>query len=234
MFYDLNINYKYNLDDLDELEHSKFAGFCINKVISQRNINSFTNFALPFHLPSKKIFKKITVELEDKNYNTKSLLTKCDILALKVLDFDNPVDENMCDVITFDCKKVVKFKNINPELFYEINIVDSLYNKKDRMAWMYNVRELIKVTKCKNIVVGTSASHFTEVKEPLDVIKMFSIFGIGDDKCKKILENNARCLEKCAYKRFVSDNCVFNDIPEGSLKEEFILKKFESANKSYK
>ncbi|KAK6090999.1 hypothetical protein P3W45_000244, partial [Vairimorpha bombi] len=81
------------------------------------------------------------------------LLNKYDVICLKLPDTDKPVDENMCDSVTFDFTKPIKFKNINPNIFYEFNISDSLYNKKDRLIWMYNVKALLKYTKCQNVVI---------------------------------------------------------------------------------
>ncbi|WUR02491.1 ribonuclease P protein subunit p30-like [Vairimorpha necatrix] len=226
MFYDMSISSKYNKNDLVFLEDSDYSGFCFTYSISQNDISKFTRPSPP-SLPSKKSFIKLSVNLLTHSYNTKSLFSKCDVLCLTVPDFETPVDENMCDVILLDMTKPLKFRNINPNIFYEVDILSALYDKRDRMMWLYNFRELIRVTKCRNIIVGSAATRSTEVKSPLDIMKMLLVVDIGEDKARQILRNNEKCLEKCAERRFMKNECVFDDIPEGALKEEFLINKFK-------
>lgn len=232
MYYDINIKNTFKKTDIDFLKKSEFSGYCITKTINQNDIKKFINFDLPFTLSNKPLFKKITVNMSNSSYNTKRLFEKCDLLCIKVINFDTPVDENICDLVNIDLTSQIKIKNINPNLFYEITISDNLEIKKDRLMWYYNTRMLINYTKGRNIIISSGAENASELKSYVDFMKLLDFLGINKKIGNRILTNSIKLLNKCAEKRFLVQNCIFNDVEEGPLKNEFLIKQYKLNNKT--
>ncbi|KAF9763308.1 Ribonuclease P protein subunit p30 [Nosema granulosis] len=226
MCFDTNISCDF---DLEKLERSGFEGFCITKSVELADLKKNLDWKIP--KANKKIYRKLELVLPNTNTLPLKTIEKYDVYCIKVKDCEGleKVIELDPDMIAFDFTVLQKFKvrhlrlAIKRNIYFEIKLVDSLYNKATRLVWMYNVAEFLRIVKYKNVVFSSGAKIWTEIREPEDFLDLIMFFGFTKKKAEKILNNSRSLLESCAMKRFCFKDCIISNINESSLKKDFII-----------
>ncbi|TBU11339.1 subunit p30 of RNase P [Hamiltosporidium tvaerminnensis] len=236
MYYDLNIQESFDTSDIQELNQTEYEGFCITRTCDSKTyankdkIKKFKNL-------TKKIYSKVEIDIETEDYST-FLYTKIpcyDVISLKISNntiLKSAVKEWHPDIITFDFtnpdlklhKGYIK-EGILKNIFYEIPIRDALYDTKTKINWLKNTNQLLKITKGKNTLFSSNATCFTEIKRPMDIVKLLQSLGISEDQGHKIIQNSEECLKTCAFKRYCYRG-ISNSLEEGQLKRDFIINQF--------
>ncbi|KAF7683069.1 Ribonuclease P protein subunit drpp30 [Astathelohania contejeani] len=235
MFFDLNINEFYNKDEIEFINQSEYTGICLNRKLSARDYIVKDPFNIP-DIITKDVYTRIEIDVrkEDLSFFNIKRVPNYDIISIKASD--EAVLRKACtewypDLITFDNGLKLKdgyirdamFKNV----FFEITVSDALYNSKDRINWMRCVRNILKITKGRNVIISSGAVCGTEIKRPWELVKLLNCFGLSDDRGMNMIKDNpVRLLENCALKRYAYRGVVANNLDEGILKRNFILNKY--------
>lgn len=226
MIYDFNIEPGLNLDE------SGFDGFCV----TQKYSDKLTWDQFP---TSKKIYKKVEVDY-NKIQNLKNIKNH-DVLCVKMQTHENleKVIDQEPDLITFNLNVQQKFnvKHLRMAVKRKVYIEIPL-NYKNKMVYLYNVTELLRILRYRNIVFGSGAKTKKELKEPSDIIELLSFLGFNKNKIQKVLENSEKLLKLCAMRRHSFKNCIINDVgivnPSDKNNEESKLLNTKSTYSSLK
>ena len=228
MSYDLNLNYSFT--DFKELENIDHKGFCI---CSEAKENLKTIIPPVYDsLNSKSLYTRVNVEYHNRlDSSTIKYLSKFDLVCIKGVDNTNisSVIKLNPDLIILKAEEIKHIKRtfINTlkqkEIYVELIIKDALYSGKERIIWMNNIRRLLKFGCLKQLIISSGASVFTELKSSIDICKLMSVFGLSDDKTKRILKNSEIVLRNAALKRYSSGGICASSVEEGELKKNFII-----------
>lgn len=234
MSYDLNLSQSFS--DFQELENLDHMGFCIC-VEAKDNLKTIVPSS--FNLStSKPLYSRVNIEYNSRlDSSTMNALSKFDLVCITGVDSSNisSVIKLCPDLIVLRSEEIKHLKKtfINTlkqkEIYVELLIKDALYNGKDRIAWMNNIRRLLKFGCSRTLIISTGATVFTELKSSVDICKLMGVFGLSDDKTKKILKNSENVLKNAALKRYSANGSVASNTEEGILKRDFIVKTFDSS-----
>lgn len=231
MYFDVGIS-----EGFTPPEDSEYTGFCVTHRMDSGS-TSAPVFAFP--TTAKRLYKKVEVDVRAQDVTTMQLnrLTGHEVLAIKVSDENTlkyACDKWDVDIITLDFSTAafpVKdgwIRNaINRNVFFEIELRKALYGSKERVTWLKNVHNLLRITRGRNTVISSGATCSTEVKSVWDIYKFLRFLGLSHRRAQMVMHENAsRLLRACALKRYAFKGCVANDLDEGNLKFDFILKDF--------
>lgn len=233
MYFDVGI-----YDTFENIESSEYTGFCLTTEASLEGSPSPVQKAVK-HNSSKRIYNKIEVKvlLEDVKSLQLKKFSDYEVLSVKISDeetFKYACSTWDVDIIKFDLSRMgFSFrggyvrKAINRGVFFEIEVRDALYGTKERVSWMRNAQSILRITKGRGIVITSGARCCTEIKSIQDMYKILRFLGLSHRRAEMVLkENSQRLLKSCALKRYTFKGCVANDLEEGNLKQDFILKEF--------
>lgn len=227
MLYDLNLSQAFT--DFAELENIDYNGFCISQD-AKDNLKTILPNADQTLI--KPIYTRINLEYTTKiDASSMNYLMKYNLICIKSVD-----NSNISSVIKLNpdliCLRPEEVKHIKRSfintlkqkgIFVELMIKDALYCGKQRISWMNSIRRLLKFGCANLLVISSGATVATELKSSTDICKLLNIFGLSDDKVRKILENSEIVLRNAALKRFASHGAVASNVEEGRFKRDFII-----------
>eukprot|EP00866_Antonospora_locustae_P001510 jgi/Antlo1/1510/2056 len=232
MYFDVGI-----AEFFSSLEDTDYTGFCVTKQIrsSCASVPAFETVH-----SSKRFYKKVVVEILPEDIARMQLgkLRGYDVLSIKISDentFRYACEKWCTDIITFDLARIefplkngLVRKAIERDVFFEVEMRNALYENRERVCWMKNVFNLLHITKGRNVVFSSGARCSTEIKRPQDIHKFLRFAGLNPRRAEMVTkENPHRLLKLCALRRYSFKDCVANDVDEGSLKADFIIKEFD-------
>lgn len=227
MHYDLNISDCFK--DLKRLEDSESSGFCMT-FQSEDNLRHISPPPLP--VLAKPIYSRINVEYHSRlDQSAMARLQKFNIVCLKGVDSSNissviKLEPDLVNIRIEGLKHIKKsFINLLKQkgICIEMVLRDTLYNSKERIAWMNAMRKLVRLGCTRNLVISSGATIFTELKRPHDICKLLNLFGLSDDVSRRVLLNSEGVLRKAAMKRYSFKNSIATDENEGNFKHDFVL-----------
>lgn len=227
MYYDLNID--CNFKDIPELEEMDANGYCMTKYAFE-NYKNVTVPAVP--QTSKPIYTRVEIDYQNRlDQVAMSSLRLFDVVSIRNVDSSNisSVMKLDPDIISLKSEAIKHIKkslinSLKQKGFYiEICLRDALYGQKERIQWMSSLRKLLKIGASKILVISSGAQVFTELKSINDISKILNVFGLSNDRVKKILSNSADVLRRAALKRYSSNGAIATNENEGRLKEDFVI-----------
>ncbi|KAI9731498.1 MAG: hypothetical protein M1834_004618 [Cirrosporium novae-zelandiae] len=215
MFYDLNVPWTPNdselpvtLSFLVELGYNTVA---LNHTISGKLPSDLTcpiPNPLPFNVPaSLRVLRRCTIIISDpsQNYRLSSLASNYDIVALRptteksLQQASNSLD---CDLISLDMSSRFQFyfkfstlksaieRGVRLEICYAEGI-QSLDNSARRNL-LSNSTQLIRATRSRGIIISSEAKTALACRGPWDVINLAAVWGLGQERGREAVGNEAR------------------------------------------
>ena len=104
----------------------------------------------------------------------------------------------------------------------------ALYSSKERVVWLRNVFNLLRIPRGKNVVFSSEARCATELKHPNDIYRFLRFAGLSKRRAETVANDNpTSLLRSAALRRYTFKGCVATSLEEGNLKRDFILNEFE-------
>ncbi|KAL0265763.1 UNVERIFIED_CONTAM: hypothetical protein PYX00_011478 [Menopon gallinae] len=205
MYFDIGVSQFFS-----SLEDTEYTGFCITK---QMQSSSMSVPVFETIHSRKRLYRKVEVDMlpEDVSRMQLGKLSGYDVLSVRVTDENTfrHVCEKWCtDIIALDLarqsfimKDGLVRKAIERDVFFEVELRDALYESRERVCWLKNVLDLIRITRGRNVVVSSGARCSTEVKRPRDIYRFLRFAGLSHRRAEMVVKDNPRrLLRLCALR----------------------------------
>ncbi|KAM0671293.1 putative subunit p30 of RNase P/RNase MRP [Ordospora colligata] len=212
MYFDVNVDGRYPIDEANALLENECDGMCFNNTVDARDVMQMKQHDL-LVLEGKQVFRRVEIrysrvdELPSMEVVEAIRRTmKCIVAVLmnESRDFE-AIMRIEPDIIAFDFSKRICFPDKMVEeaakknIFFELRIAEGLYMKKEKTIWMRNIRKLLAITKGVNVIVSSGAACNTEVKRPFEFVSVLQGVGVDESCARRVLMNSARMLRSCKY-----------------------------------
>lgn len=255
-YYNLALNYEQN-DLSQQVKPCFWKKMPLDQI--ELEIKSSSNLLqdLP-KLDKLSQFTRITIEINEPRYlnqlheNGSKQLSTYDLIAVKTKNekiFQSICTEQDCqnfDIITFDIsdqllytvKKTQILEVIRKGISIEICYSSAISDKEKKKQVLSNCLEIIKATKGKNLIISSQAYNFIYHRSPFDLVAIFSVLGLSQDKTIAALQKNAiACLQRSKQRKLFKGTITEakkSDIDQFRQKEEKFLAQLSKKIKSNK
>ncbi|KAL8676509.1 MAG: hypothetical protein Q9186_006975 [Xanthomendoza sp. 1 TL-2023] len=215
MFYDLNVPYTANHEDLQRtlafLAELGYNTIALSVNLSGKlpaNLTCPIPSPLPFPIPSSlHILTRCTLTLSDPSHNHRltSLSTIYDLVAVRPIS--EKTLQQTClslppiDIISLDCTIRYPFyfrqktllaaieRGIRFEICYGQGILGTGEARRNMIS---NATQLVRATRGRGIVVSSEAQRALAIRGPWDVVNLGVGWGMGKERAVEALQREAR------------------------------------------
>lgn len=226
MFYDLNVSWKPDVAEYQNLQNTivflaelGYNVIALNHTLTGKlpaDLACPIPSELPFKVPEKiRILRRCTLVLSDpsQNHRLSLLSSNYDILALRPANeksLQQACQSLDCDIISVDLTSrldyYIKMKMVAPaiergikfEICYSAGI--STQNAGARRNLISNASQLIRATRGgRGLVLSSEASRASSCRGPSDIINLAAVWGLGQEKGHEAVSKMARSVVVSAH-----------------------------------